>query len=319
MTSMTPMIPSTFHRFDIPLTSTDSTSLVAMEATPHEVSSTSGGGMAIATTDTTIISQQSPTTYHQPLSHEGDAIKSAAVATKTTTLIGCDSTTATIVTHHGHHDYVGHDDVDDDDIISDDCKDHEHEALMTEAEIDALYDNDEHLFHPGDHIRVYKRAMGLWPFYHHGIVTQIRVLKPEGRPPRNVIEKIVHFTHRNRRQRQVICETNLAHFAYGAVDVLQPVHHHNSRYPLVVAARRARQKIGCTRYHPVQRNCEHFATWCHTGRENSAQIRGYAQMAIALSWGAVLGLAINAVASEPSSSSTAAITHAHSTPSISSK
>jgi len=220
----------------------------------------------------------------------------AAIAitnTNNVVMIGSDSTATTTTTTIMEED-------DDDDIGDHDAKEHE-PAMMSAHEIDALYGNDEHLFRVGDHVRVYKRALGVWPFYHHGIVTQIRVMSREGRAPRNVIEKIVHFTHRNRRQRQVICETSITHFASGAVDALEPVHHDNSRFPLNMAARRARQKIGCTRYHPVQRNCEHFATWCHTGRENSAQIRGYAQMAIALSWGAVLGLAINAIASSDSS------------------
>ena len=38
--------------------------------------------------------------------------------------------------------------------------------------------------------------------------------------------------------------------------------------------RRAESRIGDKDYHLVINNCEHFATWCCTGRNSSQQVRG---------------------------------------------
>jgi hypothetical protein len=40
-----------------------------------------------------------------------------------------------------------------------------------------------------------------------------------------------------------------------------------------VVVLRALQRIGETGYHLLANNCEHFATWCKTGRTESAQVR----------------------------------------------
>ena len=37
--------------------------------------------------------------------------------------------------------------------------------------------------------------------------------------------------------------------------------------------KRALSRVGEDRYHLVFRNCEHFATWAVTGREESSQVR----------------------------------------------
>src|SRR6478752_6359340 len=38
---------------------------------------------------------------------------------------------------------------------------------------------------------------------------------------------------------------------------------------------RAESKLGATGYHLVKNNCEHFATWCCTGKPASRQVRGF--------------------------------------------
>ena len=37
---------------------------------------------------------------------------------------------------------------------------------------------------------------------------------------------------------------------------------------------RAESELGSTNYHLISNNCEHFATWCCTGKKASAQVRG---------------------------------------------
>ncbi len=42
-----------------------------------------------------------------------------------------------------------------------------------------------------------------------------------------------------------------------------------------VVIRRAHSSLGLEGFHILRNNCEHFATWCKTGRASSAQVRNF--------------------------------------------
>ena len=48
--------------------------------------------------------------------------------------------------------------------------------------------------------------------------------------------------------------------------------HHDGASPVGVTLRRAMSRIGEQNYNLLFNNCEHFATWCKTGRHRSGQI-----------------------------------------------
>ncbi|WP_434605895.1 lecithin retinol acyltransferase family protein [Pseudomonas sp. D2-30] len=66
--------------------------------------------------------------------------------------------------------------------------------------------------------------------------------------------------------------TDLEHFASGRPVwiIEQP-----ARYPANEVARRARSRLGENRYSLLANNCEHFCTWCLTGKGYSAQVGAY--------------------------------------------
>ena len=104
----------------------------------------------------------------------------------------------------------------------------------------------------GDHLRVDRGG-----YYHHGI----------GLGDGNV----VHYADvRPEKRRATIRVTPLRDFSLGSR--IEVVGYADSYAPDVVVAR-ALSRLGETRYHLANNNCEHFARWCTTGQSASEQVR----------------------------------------------
>ncbi|MPZ93819.1 MAG: NC domain-containing protein [Propionibacteriales bacterium] len=103
----------------------------------------------------------------------------------------------------------------------------------------------------GDHIYVRRRG-----YTHHGIDCG------DG--------TVIHFTG-IRGTGRYVGRTPIGDFAAG-----RPVK--TRRYPQRLDAdetvRNAESRMDSREYHLVTNNCEHFATWCCTGRSVSGQVRG---------------------------------------------
>jgi hypothetical protein len=100
----------------------------------------------------------------------------------------------------------------------------------------------------GDHIYV-NRA----PIDHHGIDCG------DG--------TVIHFSKKNGEGR--ICRDSIHSFARGSSIYVKPRKHHYSPEEIV---QRAKSKLGETGYNLGFNNCEHFASWCHSGRHHSKQV-----------------------------------------------
>jgi len=108
----------------------------------------------------------------------------------------------------------------------------------------------------GDHIKV---SRGL--YWHHGIdLGDGTVAHSSGEP----------FRERD----AVVKQSSLEDFCRGCDPT--PVHPPDA-YGDEVVVRRALSKLGCRDYHLLLNNCEHFATWCKTGRRRSRQVEGAAR------------------------------------------
>jgi hypothetical protein len=71
-----------------------------------------------------------------------------------------------------------------------------------------------------------------------------------------------------------ILRSPLADFSRGeAVSVVS--YPENEVSPVGVTLRRAMGRLGEQRYNLVFNNCEHFASWCKTGRHRSSQVEGW--------------------------------------------
>ncbi|WP_426571336.1 lecithin retinol acyltransferase family protein [Aquihabitans sp. McL0605] len=105
---------------------------------------------------------------------------------------------------------------------------------------------------PGDH--VYVRRAG---YIHHGIV---------GRSG-----EVIHFAGGSGELKvgAVICRCSLAEFASGSRVCVRS---YGKRDAIEVIVERAESSLGEGGYHLVNNNCEHFATWCSTGRRRSRQV-----------------------------------------------
>lgn len=79
----------------------------------------------------------------------------------------------------------------------------------------------------------------------------------------------------------IVVRTSLSEFADG--EVVRPIIDEPAAFPPDEVARRALAHVGREGYCPVVANCEHFATWCATGRSRSRQVeavvRGVAAVA----------------------------------------
>lgn len=113
----------------------------------------------------------------------------------------------------------------------------------------------------GDHIYV-RRRFGIYS--HHGIDCG------DG--------SVIHFTGEpgQSKERASIARTGLSDFCAGGK---VKVREYGMRDSPDEAVERAESRLGESGYHLAFNNCEHFAAWCCTGREQSHQVRGVAASA----------------------------------------
>lgn len=105
----------------------------------------------------------------------------------------------------------------------------------------------------GDHIYVV-RALG---YTHHGIDCG------DG--------DVIHFTGEpGKKSDASVAQTSMADFA---LDSIVHVREYSRRDDDGTVLGRAASKLGSRDYNLVTNNCEHFATWCCTGRTASQQVR----------------------------------------------
>lgn len=109
------------------------------------------------------------------------------------------------------------------------------------------------LVQAGDHIYV-RRTTG---YTHHGVYMGD--------------ETVVHFSGEPANKRGALVRRDpLEFFECGGV---VRVREYDSRLPVDEVLRRAEQSVGTTGYNLLVNNCEHFATWCVTGKATCAQVR----------------------------------------------
>ncbi len=110
----------------------------------------------------------------------------------------------------------------------------------------------------GDHIRVF-RSFGR--YYHHGIAVSC--------------DRVIHYTKRNGSCIDgVIRETSLEEFRDGG-DIELVRHVFGKCFPNEWVVKRARSKLNSAEYSLLWNNCEHFATWCKIGLEDSVQVKEF--------------------------------------------
>lgn len=83
---------------------------------------------------------------------------------------------------------------------------------------------------------------------------------------------VIHFAGKPALHMHEACivRTGIAEFAGGRA--LRVRRHRDADAPDVVLAR-AEARVGMAGYRLLRNNCEHFATWCSTGRARSGQVR----------------------------------------------
>lgn|GEM_PF-156304 len=114
----------------------------------------------------------------------------------------------------------------------------------------------------GDHVRVFR---GL--YWHHGIDVGQGIVVHFAGEPGSLMNK----------KKARICRTRLDRFARGGeIEVVE----YESCLPPEEVAERAKSKVGQTGYDLLFNNCEHFATWCKTGRHRSEQISSGVSLAV---------------------------------------
>lgn len=122
----------------------------------------------------------------------------------------------------------------------------------------------------GDHIWVSRKAGA---YAHHGIYIGG--------------EQVIHYVGEpgeEGKRSAPIRRTTLEEFAKGGhVKVLR---YRLCLEPAEVVAR-AQGKIGQKQYDLTFNNCEHFATWCKTGRAESRQVSGYGELVGGIAGGVV--------------------------------
>ncbi|MBM3289409.1 MAG: hypothetical protein FJY92_04585, partial [Candidatus Hydrogenedentes bacterium] len=117
----------------------------------------------------------------------------------------------------------------------------------------------------GDHLRVFRRG-----YWHHGIDCG------DG--------TVIHYTGELfDRANAAVRRTPMAQFAKGGrVRVVKS----DASFDAEAIIARAEGRLEEMRYSTVSNNCEHFATWCRTGRRESKQVRR------AIAAAATLGVAV---------------------------
>jgi hypothetical protein len=139
---------------------------------------------------------------------------------------------------------------------------------------------------PGDHIAFhrsnsYKDAT----FWHHAIVEEI-----------NIDEKkytVIEFTMPEEEKTRKIMRNEITFNANNTfrVDYDDPKAVSSTEATL----KRARSKLGETKhkgYNLFNWNCEHFATWCKTGKEESAQVKTPKRLLLTILPGVLKGPAV---------------------------
>ena len=115
----------------------------------------------------------------------------------------------------------------------------------------------------GDHIKA-RRAGGLYT--HHGIDMG------DG--------TVVHFSGDPLHTRDAsVCRVSMEDFLQGDPPIV--VEHNETVLHPDQTVRLAESMIGGRHYHPITNNCEHFTTYCKTGRKDSAQARRFVKAAVA--------------------------------------
>ncbi|EGJ8836595.1 lecithin retinol acyltransferase family protein [Escherichia coli] len=93
--------------------------------------------------------------------------------------------------------------------------------------------------------------------------------------------KVIHYSGlSNGLSKGCICETTLAEFVGGKNEVTIITHSNADRiYTPVQVVARARARLGEDAYNVIFNNCEHFATWCVTGKAESKQVKSKVKLA----------------------------------------
>ncbi|CAD5570153.1 lecithin retinol acyltransferase family protein [Escherichia coli] len=93
--------------------------------------------------------------------------------------------------------------------------------------------------------------------------------------------KVIHYSGlSNGLSKGCICETTLDEFVGGKNEVTIITHSNADRiYTPVQIVARARARLGEDAYNVIFNNCEHFATWCVTGKAESKQVKSKVKLA----------------------------------------
>lgn len=118
----------------------------------------------------------------------------------------------------------------------------------------------------GEHIQA-RRMHGL--YYHHGIDMG------DG--------TVIHFSGEplNRKQARV-CRISEESFLDGAPKAVVNYSHPNKVLSVEETLRLAEEQLDSVGYNLLYNNCEHFATYCKTGKKRSRQVRRFAGKAAAI-------------------------------------
>ncbi len=111
--------------------------------------------------------------------------------------------------------------------------------------------------HRGDHIKI-----GRGFYSHHGIFIDR--------------DQVVHFSGEPKQKNQSQIEmTTLEQFINGAKETKVKIVAYEADvvFDTETTIRLALESIGDSDYHIVFRNCEHFATYCKTGKHESKQVK----------------------------------------------
>lgn len=116
--------------------------------------------------------------------------------------------------------------------------------------------NPTHLS-PGAHVSCTRR-FGMLPYQHHGVLTDN--------------DRVIHYEFVDRdRPRAVVVETSLGVFLRGSrLKIVAASSPHFSETEII---KRARSRLGESRYSLIWNNCEHFVNWCRTGNAASEQVK----------------------------------------------
>ncbi|MBF2008474.1 MAG: GUN4 domain-containing protein [Chlorogloeopsis fritschii C42_A2020_084] len=102
----------------------------------------------------------------------------------------------------------------------------------------------------GDHIYVHCDLVGIGSYTHHGIDCG------DG--------TVIHYSE------GIICRTTIQQFSQGKEICRSPYEYCDSPNLVMI---RAKSRLGECNYDLIFNNCEHFATWCKTGHEESKQVK----------------------------------------------